>query len=493
MSGQGRTRAGVEGAPGTPSARNPRGSVIMHVDMDAFYVSVEELDDPSLKGHEVLVGGASPRSVVLSASYEARAYGVRSAMPVGAAQRLCPQVRIVVPSMEKYRRMSARVMAEFARVTDLVEQVSVDEAFLDVGSAVRRLGEPLQIARMLRERIRTELGLPATVGIADTKFVAKIASTQAKPDGLLLIPSEHTVDFLHSLPVTALWGVGEKTRQVLARAGISTVAQLAATPIETMRRMLGATGEHVHRLSWGIDPRSVTPVRVEKSMGAEETFAVDVAADVRLEAELLRLAHRTAARLRAAGLQCRTVSIKVRYSDFTTLTRSHSLVEGIDSAARLHAVSVALLRALGPRPLPVRLIGLRAESLADATGVAEQLSIDRQENNWRTAERTLDDVHRRFGSTAVGPARLLPGPAGRPGAGESAAAARGGASTEGRPRSSGNSAGSRTTTSPGARMPAPDGSPDAPGTGRERRPGDAGTPPPQARSGWGREGYPRHR
>ncbi|GGC94628.1 DNA polymerase IV [Tersicoccus solisilvae] len=392
------------------SSDGARGSVILHVDMDAFYVSVEELDDPSLRGREVLVGHASPRSVVLSASYEARAYGVRSAMPVGAALRLCPQVRIVEPSMEKYRRMSARVMAVFAEVTDLVEQVSVDEAFLDVGGAVRRLGEPWQIARLLRERIRAELGLPATVGIAGTKFVAKIASTQAKPDGLLLIPAEHTVAFLHSLPVTALWGVGEKTRQVLARAGISTVAQLAATPVETMRRMLGATGEHVHRLAWGIDPRAVTPNRVEKSIGAEETFAVDVADDARLEAELLRLAHRTAARLRAARLQSRTVSIKVRYSDFTTLTRSHSMTEAVDSAARLHAVAVALLRALGRRPMPVRLIGLRAESLTDATGAAEQLSIDRRENNWRSAERTLDDVHRRFGSTAVGPARLLTGP-----------------------------------------------------------------------------------
>lgn len=403
-----------------------RGSVILHVDMDAFYVSVEELDDPSLRGREVLVAHHSPRSVVLSASYEARAYGVRSAMPVGAALRLCPQVRIVEPSMEKYRRMSTAVMGVFGQITDLVEQVSVDEAFLDVGGAVRRLGEPLQIARLLRERIRSELGLPATVGIASSKFVAKIASTRAKPDGLLVIPAEHTVAFLHSLPVTALWGVGEKTRQVLARAGISTVAQLAATPVGTMRRMLGATGEHVHRLAWGIDPRPVTPVRIEKSIGAEETFAEDVAEDGRLETELLRLAHHTAARLRGAGLRSRTVSLKLRYADFTTLTRSHSMAEGVDSAARLHAVAVALLRGLGPRPMAVRLIGLRAESLTGSTGAAEQLSIDRRENNWRSAERSLDDVHRRFGTAAVGPARLMRGQARPPASADGAPNGRGG-------------------------------------------------------------------
>lgn len=375
--------------------------------MDAFFVSVELLDYPELKGRPVIVGGQAGRSVVLSASYEARRYGVRSAMPVGAARRLCPQAVFLEPEHGKYYAMSKRVMAVFDAITPLVEPLSVDEAFLDVAGALRRLGPPRRIGELIRNRVAAELGITASVGIASTKFVAKIASTRAKPDGLLLIPAEETVDFLHGLPVEALWGVGARTREVLSRVGISTVADLAQTPVSVLRRLLGATGVHVHDLAWGRDPRPVTPVRQEKSIGAEETFAQDTAEDGVLHRELLRLAHRTAARLRAGGLQCRAVSLKLRYADFSTITRTRTLAEPVDSAQLMYGAAVALLAAVGDRPMPVRLIGLRAEQLQEAAGTAQQLSLDRRQDNWRLAEEALDRVNTRFGAHGVQPAALL--------------------------------------------------------------------------------------
>lgn len=381
----------------------------MHVDMDAFFVSVELLDRPDLAGAPVIVGSPTGRSVVLSASYEARRYGVRSAMPMARARQLCPQAEIIAPHHWKYREASARIMDIFRTITPDVEQLSVDEAFLDVTGSIRRLGQPLEIGRLIRETIRGQLGIPATVGIASSKFVAKIASTHAKPDGLLLVPPERTVQFLHTLPVEALWGVGAKTGAVLARQGIRTVADLAHTPEQTLRRLLGATGEHVFRLAWGIDDRKVTPERVEKSIGAEETFAEDVDDTTVLERELLRLAHRTAVRLRSAGLQCRGVALKLRYEDFTTLSRSRRLVEPADSAHELYAAAASQLAALGARPMAVRLIGLRAEQLEPAAG-GYQLSIDGSEDSWRSAEAVLDKVNSKFGSGGVLPASLLPQP-----------------------------------------------------------------------------------
>ncbi|NKX51547.1 DNA polymerase IV, partial [Arthrobacter deserti] len=265
-----------------------------------------------------------------------------------------------------------------------------------------------------RGTIRRELGITATVGIAATKFVAKIASTQAKPDGLLLVPQEHTVQFLHTLPVGALWGVGAKTRETLARLGIRTVADLAHTPPSALHKLLGAAGDQVHRLAWGIDGRQVTPERTEKSIGAEETFDEDVSGTGQLRRELLRLAHRTAARLRASGLQCRTVALKLRYSDFTTITRSRRLPEPADSAQQLYAAAGFLLEALGPRPQPVRLVGLRAEQLEPSEGAGRQLSLDGSGGHWRSAEQALDGVNRKYGGTGLVPAALLNAPGRRP-------------------------------------------------------------------------------
>ncbi len=245
------------------------------------------------------------------------------------------------------------------------------------------------------------------MGIAASKFVAKIASTRCKPDGLLLIGPEETVPYLHSLPVSALWGVGAKTVEVLARMGIRTVADVAASPLPSLRKVLGASGEHVYRLSWGIDPRPVTPVRLEKSIGAEETFAVDTADEALLHRELLRLSHRTAERLRSAGMHARTVALKLRYADFSTITRSRTVSTPIDSAQLLYAVAVQLLESLGDRPMTVRLVGIRAEQLEEAAQAPLQLSLDRRDDNWRAAEQVLDQVTRKFGTKSVLPARLL--------------------------------------------------------------------------------------
>lgn len=380
---------------------------ILHVDMDAFYVSVELLSAPRLRGKPVIVGFPSGRSVVLSASYEARAFGVRSAMPMAAAMRLCPTAVVVEPRHSRYSEVSRQLMAIFSSITDLVEPLSVDEAFLDVAGAMRRLGPPRTIGEHIRARVHDELGITASVGIAATKFVAKIASTRSKPDGLLLIPKEETVAYLHTLPVNALWGVGAKTVEALARLGIHTVADVAATPVQALQRVLGKSGEQVHRLAWGTDPRKVTPVRVEKSIGAEETFAEDTGDDAQLKRELLRLAHRTAARLREAGLLSRTVALKLRYADFSTISRSRTLSSPVDSAQLLYATAVGLLDGLGPRPMSVRLIGLRAEQLENAGQTAMQLSLDRRDDNWRAAEQALDKVSAKFGRQSLLPASLI--------------------------------------------------------------------------------------
>lgn len=378
--------------------------------MDAFFVAVEQRERPELRGRRVIVGFPAERSVVLSASYEARAFGIRSAMPMLVAMRRCPDAIIVEPRHRLYYEVSRQLMCVFGDFTDLVEPLSVDEAFLDVSGSVRRLGaSPEEIAALIKERIRADLGITASVGVAASKFVAKIASTRSKPDGLLVVRPEDTVAFLHTLPVGALWGIGGKTQEVLARLGIHTVADLAHTPDSTLRRSLGATGLHAKRLSWGVDERAVTPVREEKSIGAEETFALDVADDAALHTELLRLAHRVAGRLRGQGLAAGTVALKLRYSDFSTLARSHTLTVPTDSAQHLYGAARTLLAGLGPRPLPVRLIGLRGERLERAAGAPRQLSLDRTEDNWRTAEEALDRVSERFGTGTVRPARLLDG------------------------------------------------------------------------------------
>ncbi|MEO6531152.1 MAG: DNA polymerase IV [Specibacter sp.] len=379
----------------------------MHVDMDAFFVTVELRERPDLVGRMVIVGHPQGRSVVLSASYEARAVGVRSAMPMATALRMCPTAVVIEPRHQLYYQVSGQVMEVFNSITDTVEQLSVDEAFLDIRGALRRLGTPLEIGALIRSRIAAEIGITASVGIAASKFVAKVASTRCKPNGMLLIEKEGTVAYLHTLPVEALWGVGAKTREALARLGIFTVADVAATPLPTLQKALGSTGPALHALSWGIDPRPVSTVRAEKSIGAEETFAKDTYDDEILTRELLRLSHRVAARLRVANLSGRTLALKIKYTDFSTITRSKTLGAGTDSAAQIYAGAVALLQALGARPQSVRLIGVRMEQLESVDSAPLQFSLDPRDDNSRSTEVVGDAIAARFGSAKILPARLL--------------------------------------------------------------------------------------
>ncbi|GAA1495730.1 DNA polymerase IV [Paeniglutamicibacter kerguelensis] len=379
---------------------------ILHVDMDAFFVSVELLSRPELVGREVIVGHPGERSVVLSASYECRAKGVKSAMPMSQAVRLAPKATVIEPTHGLYYSYSARIMEIFYEVTPLVEQLSVDEAFLDVTGSMRRLGPPEAIGEMIRSRLRAELGLPASVGIATNKFVAKVASTRAKPDGMLVIRPEQTLDYLHTLPVKALWGVGAKTAEVLREMGISTVAQLAHTPESTLKKRLGATGTHLYGLAWGRDDREIETEREEKSIGAEETFAVDIHDSEIIKREILRLAHRVATRLREADKEATTVALKLRYEDFSTLSRSRTLPSPSNAAGVLAAAAEGLLEKLGTRPMAVRLVGIRVEKLRNA-GLGMQLSIDPQDDNWRQAEVAMDLIRSRFPTGALRPASLL--------------------------------------------------------------------------------------
>ncbi len=397
------------GAPDGPPA-DDTGCTILHVDMDAFYASVSLLDHPELVGSPVIVGGGGTRGVVLSATYEARRAGVHSAMPMTRARRMCPQAAILDPQPERYAAVSAAVMEVFREVTPYVEPLSLDEAFLDVSGAVRRLGRPALIGETIRARVADEQGVTCSVGVASTKFVAKLATTRAKPDGLLVVPRDEVVSFLHPLPVSALWGVGEKTEEALTRLGLRTVGDLARTPQVTLERALGvAVGSHLAALAWGRDERRVVAHEPDKSIGAEETFATDVDDPAVILRELLRLSERVAARLRAAGYAGRTVALKVRFADFTTITRSRTLREATDVGQEVYATARTLYEALGLQRARIRLVGVRLEGLIDAGTRTQQLLLDAPERGWREAELAVDSAARRFGAGAVRPGSLVDG------------------------------------------------------------------------------------
>jgi nucleotidyltransferase/DNA polymerase involved in DNA repair len=392
--------------PGPPG--DDTGCSILHVDMDAFFVSVELLDRPELRGKPVIVGGAGARGVVSAASYEARTFGVHSAMPMTRARRLCPQAVVLPPEHEKYARVSAAVMEIFRSVTPLVEPLALDEAFLDVAGARKLFGRPAQIAQLIRDRVAEQQGITCSVGVASTKFVAKLASTRCKPDGLLVVPAEGAVEFLHALPVAALWGVGERTEEALTRLGLRTVADIAQTPLPTLQRELGAAlGAHLHDLSWGRDPRPVVATTPDKSIGAEETFDHDIDDPETIRRELLRLSERVGERLRAAGHVGRTVSVKLRKADFTTITRARTLRDHTDLAHVIYTTACALYEAAGLERVRLRLVGVRVEGLAPADETPHQLTLDEPEIGWREAERAVDRVAKRFGRGAVRPAALV--------------------------------------------------------------------------------------
>jgi DNA polymerase-4 len=355
------------------------GCTILHVDMDAFFASVEIQRRPELRGLPVVVGGQQ-RGVVAAASYEARKYGVRSAMPMSQALRLCPTLVVIPPDGAAYQAVSRKVMAILNDVTPLVQPLSVDEAFLDVSGAVRLMGSPTSIAVGIRQRVREQLDLTCSVGVASTKFVAKLASARCKPDGLLVVPAAETLDFLHPLPVTAIWGVGAKTAETLHRFGIHTVADLAATPRETLVRALGpATAAHVHDLANGVDPRSVHIGDVEKSISSDRTLPEDLRTDEQVQRELLRVATDVGRRLREREFVARTVGIKIRFSDFRTITRVRTLSEPTDSTSVLYEVAVELFGQLGLEDPRIRLVGVKAENLLSveqAAAAPQQLSFE---------------------------------------------------------------------------------------------------------------------
>jgi DNA polymerase-4 len=384
------------------------GCPILHIDMDAFYASVEVRRRPELRGVPVVVGGLGPRGVVSSASYQARRFGVRSAMPTARARALCPQAVFLPPDFTAYLATSRAVMAIFRDVTPLVEPLSLDEAFLDVAGAARLLGRPAGVADRLRRRIATELGLTCSVGVAPSKFVAKLGSARAKPDGLLVVPAGLVHEFLNPLPVEALWGVGERSAEALHRLGLRTVGALAQAPVGLLRSAVGtAAAEHLHELAAGRDPRRVDPELVEKSVSAEVTFDTDIADQDQVRRTLLALAGRTAARLRASGQVGRTVAIKIRLADFRTVNRSRTLATPTDVAREVFGTAWSLFRALAPGDR-IRLVGVRVEGLLPAGGAARQPVLGEPDHGWREAEAAVDAAAARFGTAAVRPASLLP-------------------------------------------------------------------------------------
>ncbi|MFZ9926658.1 MAG: DNA polymerase IV [Candidatus Nanopelagicaceae bacterium] len=382
-------------------------STILHVDMDAFFASVEEADNPELKGKAVVVG-AGPRAVVTSANYVARGFGIRAAMPVAQARRLAPHAIFLPNRHHRYGEVSADVMRIFGDFSPHVEPLSLDEAFIDVSGATRLIGTARDIAVQIRARIEGELKITCSVGISTTKLIAKLASGRCKPNGILEIADDRVLEFLHPLPVRELWGVGPKTGEALTKLGLQTIGDIAHTPRGTLIRALGqGQGESLYELAWGRDLREVEESAIEKSIGAEETFARDTDDNEELLAELLRVTERVARRLRDQQLVARTIAIKIRFSDFTTITRSKSIDLPTASTQEIYEQVRRLFTALGLVRARVRLVGVRLENLESDAGLVEQLTLGSREKGWRQVDQALDRARRRFGGGALKPARLI--------------------------------------------------------------------------------------
>ncbi len=377
---------------------------ILHADLDAFYASVEVLDDPSLRGRPVIVGGGpNERGVVSAASYEARRFGVHSALPLRTAARLCPQGVFLPGRPDRYRELSRQVMAIFTSLTPLLEPISLDEAFLDVTGSVTALGDGETMAQRIKDRVRDEVGLVVSVGVATNKLCAKVASDLRKPDALVVVPPGEEAAFLADLPVGRLWGVGPQARQALAEYGVTTIGQLAALSDATLRRRFGQHGAELAERARGIDHASVVPFQAPKSIGHEHTFDRDTQVRSQLEATLLDLAESVASRLRHHDLAAAAVQLKLRYEGFETLTRQAPLPHQVRESEPLYAAGVALLRRTLVGGRGVRLIGLTAINLTDA----QQLTLfDGQPRSERVAQ-SLDAVRERFGEGAITRARLL--------------------------------------------------------------------------------------
>ena len=382
-------------------------STILHVDMDAFFASVEERDNPALKGKAVVVG-TGVRGVVSAANYEARKFGIHAAMPVGRAKRLAPHAIFVPPNMSRYSEVSSHIMEIFRSVTPLVEPLSLDEAFLDVTGAKRLLGDGREIAKQIRAKVEASEGITCSVGIATTKFIAKLASGRCKPNGMLEIAEDRVLEFLHPLPVNAIWGVGPKTNEELQKLGLRTVADIANTPRQTLIRALGeVAGASLYELSWGRDYRDVEPEEVDKSISAAETFDSDTEDQEIVLRELLRLTEKATYRMREKDFSARTISIKVRFADFKTISRSKTVPLAISATHEVFEVVKALFLGLKLDRARIRLVGVSLDGLEDGIDASEQLVLGERENGWRQATAAMDKASARFGQGSVRPARLF--------------------------------------------------------------------------------------
>lgn len=390
---------------------------ILHADMDAFFASVEQRDDPSLRGRPVLVGGAGKRGVVAAASYEARAFGCRSAMPMVVALRLCPDAVVVRGSYDEYKRVSQQVFTIFESVTPLVQPLSIDEAFLDVTGSLRAVGDAVSIARLIRERVLAEVGLTVSVGVAPNKFLAKLASDMDKPDGLTVIDPDRVQETLDPLPVTRIFGIGGAAEKRLARLGVRTIGDLRRMPVKVVQDALGSFGARVHELAQGIDDRPVVPDREAKSVGHEQTFGEDLTEPDEVRAVMLDQAEQVGRRLRAKGRRAKTVTVKIRFGDFQTITRAHTLERSTDETNAIYAAARELFDAWARAAFrPVRLIGVSTSQLSDADepeqgGLFEDAGAQERR---RGVDAAFDAINDRFGKRVITRAGALrPGGKGR--------------------------------------------------------------------------------
>lgn len=389
-------------------------ATILHVDMDAFYASVEERDDPKLKGKPVVVG-VGKRGVVSAANYEARKFGIRAAMPIYKAKALAPHAIFIAPNMARYAEVSEQVMAIFRDVTPHVEPISLDEAFLDVTGARRLLGSGLEIANQIRKRVEKDLGITCSVGIAHNKFIAKIASGHCKPNGVLEVDPEKMLEFLHPLAANEIWGVGPKTNELLEKMGLFTIADIANTPRSTLIRVLGqANGSSLYELAWGRDYRDVITEHIEKSISASQTFDVDLYQPEEILKEFLRLTEKSADRMRERGLATNTISIKVRFADFKTISRSRTLDLPTTGTQEIFEVAKSLYLGLELDRVLVRLVGVSLDSLVENDDV-KQMVLGERTSSWQQVDRAIDRVKAKFGRSSLRPARLVDGNEGEKG------------------------------------------------------------------------------
>ena len=390
--------------------KSPHRSII-HLDMDAFYASVEELDNPELKGKPVIVGGSSMRGVVSAASYEARKYKIHSAMPIAQAKRLCPHGVFLPVRMKRYKEISNKVFSIFQKYTPLVEPLSLDEAFLDVTSSRKLFGTAEDIARQIRKQVFEEIGLTISAGVASSKLVAKIASDFNKPDGLTIVPAGSEAEFLAPLPIKRLWGVGKKTQETLVLLGVHTIGDIAGLSLKLLEQKFGKHGKHLHLSALGLDERDVETEHETKSVGHEFTFDADLTEIEAIRRELLELSGMVAKRLRHYQLKGKTITLKVKYHDFRQVTRSSTINEHTADSKRIYQKVLQLLKKTDAGKQPARLLGISVSGLKIDGGSNQQLLFPEMQTSKKREEinKALDAIQEKYGSTAILPGRLLKG------------------------------------------------------------------------------------